>query len=65
MGGRIVDALKETGRFENTLIFFTIDNGGCHVEYGPDRKGDYLPAKTRDGRPIMALPEGQPIRELV
>ncbi len=50
--GRLVEALKQTNRFDNTLIFFTVDNGGCHVEYGPDRKGDYLPEKTRDGRPV-------------
>ncbi|MEE8452539.1 MAG: sulfatase-like hydrolase/transferase, partial [Thermoguttaceae bacterium] len=60
--GRIVDALKETERFDNTLIFFTIDNGGCHVEYGPNRKGDYLPERTRDGRPMRPgnLPEIMP-----
>ena len=60
--GRIVDALKETGRFDNTLIFFTIDNGGCHVEYTPDRKGDFLPETTRDGRPMRPgnLPEIMP-----
>ncbi|PHR95370.1 MAG: arylsulfatase [Blastopirellula sp.] len=50
---RIVDSLKATGRYENTLLMFTIDNGGCHVEYGPDRKGAYLPEKTRDGRPVV------------
>ena len=50
--GRIIKALKHTGRFENTLIMFMIDNGGCHVEYGKDRKGDYLPNQTRDGRPM-------------
>lgn len=48
--GRIINALRAAGRFENTLIFFTVDNGGCHVEYAPDRKGDYLPKQTRDGR---------------
>lgn len=60
--GRILSALKETQRFENTLIFFTIDNGGCHVEYTPDRKGDYLPERTRDGRPMRPgnLPEIMP-----
>jgi arylsulfatase len=47
--GHIIDALKKTNRFENTLIFFTIDNGGCHVEYSPNRKGDYLPKRTRAG----------------
>ncbi len=48
--GRIIDELKKNNRFENTLIFFTIDNGGCHVEYTPERKGDYLPERTRAGR---------------
>ena len=50
--GQIIQTLKNTGKLENTLILFTIDNGGCHVEYGADRKGDYLPKKTRDGRPM-------------
>ncbi|MBN1590233.1 MAG: arylsulfatase [Pirellulales bacterium] len=27
--GRIVDALRETGRLENTLLMFLADNGGC------------------------------------
>ena len=60
--GDLVDALKRTGRFENSLILFTIDNGGCHVEYGPDRKGSYLPEKTRDGRPVVPgnLPDVMP-----
>ena len=50
--GRIIEALRKSGRLDNTLIFFTIDNGGCHVEYNPDRRGSYLPEKTRDGRPV-------------
>jgi arylsulfatase len=32
--GRIVKQLKESGQFENTLIFFLADNGGCAEEYG-------------------------------
>lgn len=57
--GNVLDGLRDTGRLDNTLIFFTIDNGGCHVEYTPDRKGDYLPERTRDGRPMRPgnLPE--------
>lgn len=60
--GRIIDALRRSGRFENTLIFFTIDNGGCHVEYTPNRKGDYLPNNTRDGRQMRPgnLPDIMP-----
>lgn len=51
--GEVVAALERTGRLDNTLLFFTIDNGGCHVEYGPTRKGVHLPEKTRDGRPVV------------
>ena len=50
--GEIIDHLRTTGQLDDTLTFFTIDNGGCHVEYGANRKGDYLPEKTRDGRPM-------------
>ena len=32
--GRIVDALKETDRLDNTLICFFQDNGGCAENYG-------------------------------
>ena len=50
--GRIVDALRESGRLDNTLVMLTLDNGGCHVEYGASRKGDFLNTSTRDGRPM-------------
>ena len=36
--GGIIDALKKTGRFENTLIVFLADNGGC-AEYVSRGKG--------------------------
>jgi arylsulfatase len=32
--GRIVGALKEAGEFENTLVLFFQDNGGCAEAYG-------------------------------
>ncbi|MBD3265583.1 sulfatase-like hydrolase/transferase, partial [bacterium] len=38
--GRVVRALKEMGVYENTLILFLSDNGGCHEggQLGFDRK---------------------------
>jgi arylsulfatase len=51
--GSILDTLRRKGRYDNTLIIFMIDNGGCHVEYEPDRKGPYLQDKTRKGVPIV------------
>lgn len=32
--GRVIEALKETGQFDNTLILFLADNGGCAEELG-------------------------------
>ena len=51
--GSVVQHLEKIGKLNNTLIFFTIDNGGCHVEYPPQRKGDYLPEKTRKGEAMQ------------
>ncbi|MBA7605994.1 Arylsulfatase [subsurface metagenome] len=43
--GRILNALKATGKEDNTLVLFLSDNGGCH-EGGPggfDRRNNGLP----------------------
>lgn len=32
--GRLIDTLKETGQFHNTLVCFMQDNGGCAEGYG-------------------------------
>jgi len=60
--GKVLGALKQTGRFKNTLVMYLQDNGACHVEYTPKRKGSYLPEKTRDGKPMRPgnLPDIMP-----
>ncbi len=51
--GRVLDALETARRMENALVMLTIDNGGCHVEYGTERTGDFLNQETRDGRSMV------------
>ena len=41
--GRIVQQLKDSNCYDNTLILFLADNGGCAEEYGTNR-----PAKPED-----------------
>ena len=66
--GRLVKSLKENGQYENTLILFFQDNGGCHEGRGRRPRKDAVtgvvpmgkdelqtrmqPAVTRDGRPV-------------
>lgn len=58
--GRILSTLKETGQWENTLIVFLSDNGGCTEELRDDYVGRRVrtgisilgTAKTRDGRDV-------------
>ncbi len=60
--GRLLEELERSGEADNTLVLFQVDNGGCHVEYATDRKGPYLPERTRDGRPVIPgnLPQVMP-----
>ncbi|MCH1495361.1 MAG: arylsulfatase [Rubripirellula sp.] len=37
--GRIIESLKNTGQFDNTLICYFQDNGGCAEGYGRGGKG--------------------------
>ena len=60
--GRIIAALKESGQFENTIIVFLADNGGCAEELGGGsdswvkrmvERHPYIGTlETRDGREI-------------
>ena len=52
--GRIVRALKRTGKFDNTLVFFLADNGGCAEEYGS--RGAVKPDPSR---PVVLKPMGR------
>ncbi|MFT4688827.1 MAG: arylsulfatase [Verrucomicrobiia bacterium] len=57
--GRIVQTLKDTGRFENTVIMFLADNGGCAEGMG--RGGNNLKHQTiyRDrDQPLVLKPMG-------
>jgi arylsulfatase len=71
--GDIIETLKETGQFENTIIFFLSDNGGSaeghrdgKIErWGTPWKNNLIPDSTRDGRKVIAgdfpgLPLGGP-----
>jgi arylsulfatase A-like enzyme len=50
--GRILDALKQQGIQQQTLVIFFSDNGACAEVIQP---GWYdIPSRTRDGRPIRA-----------
>ena len=43
--GRIVQQLKKSGQYENTLLLFLADNGGCAEEYGS--RGDIKPDPSK------------------
>jgi arylsulfatase len=57
-----MDSLRRNGQFENTLILFLADNGGCAEELTPAWNGLYIPKETHDGRPVSSgnLPELMP-----
>jgi arylsulfatase len=50
--GRILRTLEETGQWDNTLVLFLSDNGGCAEELGPNAVARHIPRQTRDGRPL-------------
>jgi len=56
--GRVIDALRATGKLDDTLVIFLADNGGCAEELseGFAKHGlkSYGRVRTRDGRPVRA-----------
>ncbi len=56
--GRIVKSLKESGQFENTLICFLQDNGGCAENTG--RVGDAAPRAETSSLPALGKDYLQP-----
>lgn len=50
--GRLVAELKRLGQFENTLIMFLSDNGGCAEFMAEDGWAKFYPDTTHDGRKI-------------
>ena len=51
--GKIIQTLKENDQFENTLIIFLADNGGCAEELSSKWKGLHIPQKQRNGDPVV------------
>jgi len=56
--GRVVDELRRQGRFENTVVVFLSDNGGCAEEMPLETAKEFVTtyvsfdAETRDGREV-------------
>ncbi len=71
---RIIESLKKTGQFENTLILFLADNGGCAEGMGHgaklsfrDKEPDQLKPMAKDELQFEMIPrrtrDGKPLRQ--
>lgn len=50
--GRVVSKLKDLGKYENTLVLYLEDNGGCAEELRHGAAAHHIPMETLDGRPV-------------
>lgn len=57
--GRIINALRQNGQLDNTLIMFLSDNGASPEDCAKYGKGFDRPSETRDGREIVYATEKQ------
>jgi arylsulfatase len=56
--GRLIDTLKKNGQYENTLILFLQDNGGCAEVVG--RTGPFIPRSESPTLPTLPKDYIQP-----
>ena len=56
--GRVIETLKKSGQFDNTLILFLQDNGGCAEGMG--RAGPFKPRADKPSLPALANDYLQP-----
>ena len=50
--GTLIAALKRLGQFDNTLVMFLSDNGGCAEFMAEDGWAKFYPNQTHDGKQI-------------
>ena len=60
--GRIIDVLKETGQYENTIILFTSDHGDMLGGHGLATKGVGTPYEEVYNIPLIVRVPGMPAR---
>ena len=50
--GRVMETLKRLGQYDDTLILFMSDNGGCAEVMRDDGWSKFYPDKTNDGKAV-------------
>ena len=50
--GQLVDALKETGQYENTVVMYLQDNGACAEEVGRQKNGKMVHPEKPEFEPV-------------